>query len=75
MKKLTIFLLFLGMLFLAACEEKEVPNNPEFDPDDQLDLDNVFFDDFTNGIDINNWEIANTKWGTTNNGVVASNVS
>ncbi|MDO9628861.1 MAG: glycoside hydrolase family 16 protein [Acholeplasmataceae bacterium] len=72
MKKIVFVMILVGSIFFASCTKGE--ETDEFNPDDNLDLDNIFFDNFENGIDINNWEIANTKWGTTNNGVIAQNV-
>lgn len=67
-----IVILMFGIIFVNGCNTEKPA---VFNPNDNLDLENIFFDDFNEGIDINKWEIANTKWGTTNNGVVADNVS
>lgn len=72
MKKIG-YLLILSLLFLlVSCVEAE---EKPFDPDLNLDTENTFFDDFTNGIDPNYWEIGNSKWGVNNGGVVHQNVN
>lgn len=46
---------------------------------EELDYDNMFFDDFNNGIDYNMWYISKRVWGEvngrTNGGVIPQNVS
>ncbi len=78
MKKMAILLLTLLMLVLPSCKKKpENGGNGEdtFDPNANLDLENIFFDDFSNGIDPDVWEIAHRKWQVTNNGVIFENVN
>jgi len=75
MKKiLSIVVIIFIIVFLVSCK-KELPPDDTYDPDFGLDLENVFFEDFSQGIDINKFELAHTKWGTTNNGVIAQNVN
>lgn len=70
MKKIITLLLLFSVVFLVSCERKE----PIFDHDQDLDLENVFFDDFTNGINSEDWVVGNTKWGINNGGVIYENV-
>lgn len=74
MKK-TILLLMIGLttLLLVSCKKKPVP--VEFDFNKDLDTENIFFDDFDNGISKDNWVIGNQKWGIGNGGVIKENVS
>jgi hypothetical protein len=87
MKTRYSLLLLVGLLALSGCNNKNNPSSsssssssstsstaPVFDPNENLASESVLFDDFSNGIDINVWEIANTKWGNNNNGVIKDNV-
>ncbi len=65
------FLLAAAFPLLAACEGG---TSSEFDPDANLDTKNVFFDDFTEGVRSEYWNIGNSKWGTDNGGVLPENV-
>ncbi len=49
-------------------EQIRILNNVKFDED------NLFFDDFTNGVDYDNWIIGSGAWGNGNGGVVPDNV-
>lgn len=71
MKKANLIIIFIVTLLLVSCV-----NDPTkaFDPDKYLDLDNIIFDDFDNGIDPNMWVIGNSKWGVGNGGVIYQNV-
>lgn len=69
MKKFVVLLGFLLVFMLVACDQEET-----FDPDKNLDLANVFFDDFNNGIDKNIWQVPNEQWGINNGGVIHQNV-
>lgn len=62
---------------MSGCNDKQKNSDSvaAFDPDENLNLEQTFFDDFTDGIDPEKWSIGNEKWGTDNNGVVAENVS
>ncbi|WP_264229517.1 glycoside hydrolase family 16 protein [Acholeplasma laidlawii] len=71
MKKISLIMIFLLSILLVSCVEKE---EPKFDPDKYLDLENIVFDDFDNGIDPNMWVIGNSKWGVGNGGVIYENV-
>ena len=41
----------------------------------KLDYENVFFDDFSNGVNSEHWLIGDQAWGGSNGGVVPENVS
>ena len=75
MKKIAILLagvlLALGLAMFAGCGDNA---GDEFDPDAGLDTENVFFDDFTEGVRSEYWNIGNSKWGTDNGGVLPQNV-
>ena len=73
-------ILLIGLLLLTSCNGGGNPSSSsvhtsEFDPDENLASESLLFDDFENGIDIDVWEIAHTKWGNNNNGVVYQNVN
>lgn len=69
MKKILLLLFIVISLFLTSC------NTNKFDPNKNLDLDNVYFDDFLNGIDRNYWKVGNKQWGINNGGVIYQNVN
>src|SRR5690554_5372384 len=71
MKKISLIIVFVLSLLLVSCVADETEN---FDPDKYLDLENIIFDDFDNGIDPNMWVIGNSKWGVGNGGVIYENV-
>lgn len=71
MKKISLIMIFLFFILLVSCVEKE---ELKFDLDKYLDLENIVFDDFDNGIDLNMWVIGNSKWGVGNGGVIYENV-
>jgi beta-glucanase (GH16 family) len=71
MKKMIILLM---LVVLIGCKAED-NDKKLFNPDDNLDLENIFFDDFKNGIDIDKWEIAYQQWGYGNNGVIHKNVN
>lgn len=72
MRKIITTLTILFLFVLVGCVEN---GEDTFDPDAYLDLDNVIFDDFDNGIDPNMWVIGNSKWGVGNGGVIYQNVN
>src|SRR5690554_204877 len=72
MKKIITTLTILFLFVLVGCVEND---EDTFNPDAYLDLDNVIFDDFDNGIDPNMWVIGNSKWGVGNGGVIYQNVN
>lgn len=43
-------------------------------PNVQFDNSKLFFDDFTNGVDYDNWIIGNGAWGSGNGGVIPDNI-
>ena len=76
MKKTALLLAAALLAAAAACFAACGGTDEDgFDRDAGLDTENVFFDDFTEGIRSEYWNIGNTKWGTNNGGVLAENVS
>lgn len=71
MKKISLIIIFILSLILVGCVED---GGSQFDPNKFLDLDNIIFDDFDNGIDPNMWVVGNSKWGVGNGGVIYENV-
>ena len=53
-------------------------DNVGVEPGEELDTNNVFYDDFSNGISMDNWVISKKAWGNSgvsrNSGVVPENV-
>jgi len=64
------------MLFLTTTLISCKTSNDEktFDPDANLDYDNMIYDDFTSGLNKDIWFVGNSTWGTNNNGVKWQNV-
>ena len=62
MKKIAILLagvlLALGLAMFAGCGDNA---GDEFDPDAGRDTENVFFDDLTEGVRSEYWNIGNSK--------------
>ena len=83
-KTILSLLIFIITFVLVSCEAKEdTGKKDEVQPGDdlrllddvRLDYENAFFDDFSNGVDPNNWYIADQAWGGFNGGVISENVS
>lgn len=82
-KKVIITILILTVIYsLVSCKKKvkepekvEVGNDINLLNNVHLDYENAFFDDFSNGIDPQNWYIADQDWGDLNGGVIPENVS
>lgn len=72
----------LSLSLIACSQAVTVKKYTDYTPGDMietlgdvsLDLDNAFFDDFTNGIDYDKWMIGSGAWGNGNGGVVPENV-
>ena len=81
-KFIILTLLFTLVISISSCASGEVETD-NIKPGDELsllknvelDLDNVFFDDFTNGVNPENWYIAKQAWGGSNGGVIPENLS
>lgn len=72
----------LASCALAGCADKETPSPLEAGmpvrvlDGVEFDYDNMFFDDFTGGVDKDNWYIGKQAWGANGNGgVVPQNVN
>ena len=82
-KKISLVILVCTLLLtISSCffDEEEVQTIKPGDDlrvyeSTELDYDNVFFDDFTNGVNPDNWYIAKQAWGGSNGGVIPENVS
>ena len=82
-KSILSFLIVIVSFSLVSCKEKEDEEKTGIAPGDDLklldgvefDYENAFFDDFSNGVDPNNWYIADQAWGGSNGGVIPENVS
>lgn len=80
LKNSSLFLLIFSIL-LVSCTQKN--DKVELKVGDELalldnvkyDYENAFFDDFSNGINNENWLIGDQAWGGSNGGVIPENVS
>lgn len=83
MKSQNIYLLLAFLLLLpVSCGNAEnndvtltVGGELKYLNNVSLDYENIFFDDFSGGVDSNSWYIANQAWGESNGGVIPQNVS
>ncbi len=82
LKKTAIFLVLIlsCSLLLVGCNSEPTAivqgGDVAFVEGVQLDYDNMFFDDFTDGISYDNWYIGNQAWGAAENGgVIPQNVN
>ena len=76
------FPIALISLMLISCSQggtQEVILNPgdnlSYLNNIELDYDNIFFDDFADGVSSSDWYIGNQAWGGGNGGVIPENVS
>ena len=61
--------------YLNRLSEHKIGDVPLLHDKIELDLDNLIFDDFINGVNKDNWLIANQAWGSAaNGGVIKENV-
>lgn len=73
-------LITLLTLSLVSCgndnnsNDMQVGDNVSLLSNIELDYDNAFFDDFSNGVSKENWYIGKQAWGGGNGGVVPSNI-
>lgn len=71
-------------LFIVGCQNTDSSSSNDENilagnqlsllPNVQFDNSKLFFDDFTNGVDYDNWIIGNGAWGSGNGGVIPENV-
>lgn len=74
------FLFLIFSLSLVSCNkpidnEIKVGDELKLIENVQFDYDGTFFDDFSNGVNIDDWYIGDQAWGGNNGGVVPENVS
>ncbi len=80
-KNLAILLMVFSVSLVSCNKSKDTNKNlKQGDTLDlinnvELDYDNAFFDDFSNGVNHDNWYIGNQAWGGSNGGVIPENVS